>query len=223
LEAILLDFAQEGGLEAAEREIVRAFEPCAWERKTPGIATLGGMLDGRPAGIAEAEYAGGLVECFARGVVYSLAEKAILAVSCHKDKLGMAARYYETEGREARLCGYLARGGLGFGDEPVGVDMSFDVVDGDERFATCERYGLGCVYAHEEGRREAGTPCYADRIDVYPGHTGAGESFFKDGDDRYDVLTGRKLRHHAAVFLMEWDLRRDNVSYDMATVAHNGY
>ncbi len=101
--AIFLHLAKEGCLEAAEGEVVTPLEPGAGQCKASGIASLGGFLDCRTARIPEAEDARRLVESLACGIVNGLSEQLVLAVARHQHQLGMAARHYQAERREARL------------------------------------------------------------------------------------------------------------------------
>ena len=71
--------AADRGLEAREREVaIRPADHRPRKGKTGGIAVAGGRFDRRPAGIAEAQQAGGLVEGLAHRIVDGGAQAAIL-------------------------------------------------------------------------------------------------------------------------------------------------
>ena len=97
-------------------------------------------VDPGAAGVAEAEELGDLVEGFAGGVVYRVADvavvPAVVAARCGEIEVGVAAG--DDEGEEWAVMG-ARRAGASPED---GVDVAFEVVDGDEGLAERRRRGL---------------------------------------------------------------------------------
>ncbi len=94
-----LDGAEDGGLEAGERE-VEAINLRMWERVFSRVAIESGLGDGRAARVGKAEDLGDFVEAFTDGVVAGGANDVELIMSGHVDDLSVAARDDKGEERE---------------------------------------------------------------------------------------------------------------------------
>ena len=88
----LPDHRQHRSLQSAEAEVeAAARDHGAWQGKAACFSGRGKPGQGRPAGVAQSEQLGGLVECFARGVIQRLAQEPVLAYSGNVHQLGVAA------------------------------------------------------------------------------------------------------------------------------------
>ena len=71
-----------------------------------------------------------------------------------------------------------------------GVDVAFEVVDGDEGFVEAVGEGFGVGDADEEGSGEAGACGYGYGVEVGEGDVWLVEGFADYGDDVAEVLAG---------------------------------
>ena len=101
-----------------------------------------------------------------------------------------------------------------------GVDVAFEVVDGDERLRERVGEGLGVSDADEERAGEAGAFGDGDGVELPHGHLGFAEGSVDDGDDGAEVLAGGELGDDAAVGGVDGDLRGDDVR-ELACAALN--
>ena len=92
-----------------------------------------------------------------------------------------------------------------------GVDVAFEVVDGDERLAQREGEGLGVADTDEQRAGEAWAFGDGDRIQLRHAYAGFAEGGVDDRDDGAEVLAGGELRNDAAVGRVDGDLRGDDV------------
>ena len=111
------------------------------------IAPLCGALDGRPAGEAKVEQAGDLVKRLAGSIVKRAAQPLVAAVGGHQHQLGVAARDDQHQHGEA-VAGARRRP-HGACVQPVRVDMSFQVIDRQQRQAAGKGQPLGRVHADQ--------------------------------------------------------------------------
>ncbi len=122
--------------------------------------------------------------------------------------MGVAAGDYE---REERAGGWEGGGVL----HQHGVDVAFEVVDGDERLAQRPCEGLGVADADEQRAGETGAFGDGDGIQVFmpniAPHAGFAEGGVDDGDDGAEVLAGGELGDDAAVGGVDGDLGGDDV------------
>lgn len=88
---VLLVVADDGGFDAAEAEVEGIAEAGAGEADGFGVAFFGEAVDYGAAGVAEADGAGGFVECFACRVVAGSAEGLVGSVGVGADEVGVAA------------------------------------------------------------------------------------------------------------------------------------
>ena len=97
---MLADVVDDRRLQAAEAEVEPVVEHRPREADRLGIAVQRGVVDRRPAGIAEVEEPRHLVERLAGGVVDRLAEQPVVAVPAHLDQHRVAARHQQHDERE---------------------------------------------------------------------------------------------------------------------------
>jgi len=64
-----------------------------------------------------------------------------------------------------------------------GVDVAFEMVDGDERQTLCEGEGFGVGDADEQCSGQAGTGGDGDGVEIGEGDVGLGQRGADDGDD----------------------------------------
>lgn len=211
--AALADGVEDGGFEAAEAEVEGAVQPGAGEVERGWPTFEGGFSDVRTAGEGQAEEPPGFVEGFSGGVVAGAADALVLSVATHEDEVGVSAGDDEAEGGE-----------LGFGafDEPVCVDVTFEVIDADERQAAAEGDGARGVVADQETAGEAGAPGAGDGIDVVEGAVRGLERFADDGHDLEQVLAAGDFGDDAAVFCVEVDLGCDDGGECHAAIFDDG-
>ena len=159
-----------------------------------GVAVGGEGVDPGAAGVAETEELGdfvvGFAGCVVDGAAYVLvlprsAGSLLLVWVLGEVEVGVSAG--DDEGEERQAHGGC-RGFAGFHED--GVDVAFEVVDGDERLGEAVGEGFGVGDADEEGSGETGTFGHGDGVEVGEGEVGAGEGFADDEDDVAEVLAG---------------------------------
>jgi hypothetical protein len=205
---VLLGGAQERGLHAAVAEVEGIAEPGAGQAVEVGIAARGGALDRGAAGVAEAEDARALVESFAGRVVGGAPEQAVVSVALHHDQLGVAAGDDQADQREGG-----GRRGEVFPrlEEPVGVEVPFQMVDRDQRQAARPGDRLGPVDTDHQRSRQPRALGDGEGVDVVQRETGTVERGAHGRLDRSDVPPRGEFGHDAAVLAVEVDLRGDHV------------
>ena len=239
--AVEFDVAADGGFDAAEGEVEArgvlvggerglagelgggvagglGFDLGEGEGDGFGVAVGGEGVDPGAAGVGQAEELGDLVEGLAGGVVEGLAYVAevprLFGRLGGEVEVGVAAA--DDEGEEW--------GGVGEGRACVhenGVDVAFEVVDGDEREVGAEGEGLGEADADEQGSGEAGAFGDGDGGEIGVGDVGTLHGLADDGDDGAEMLAGGQLGDDAAVVAVD-ELRGDDVGEDCMAVADDG-
>lgn len=215
---MLAKMVEDGGFDSAEAEIVRIAAHFGFaEADGAGIPVRSEIVDDGAAGIAEGEHFGDFVVRFTGGVV---ARAADARVGEQRGVLGsvrgasgrnfdqieqrMAAGHDETHGRKLRR----ASGGMGF--EKNGVDVTFEVIHGDERLVERKRKDFSVCQADEKRADKAGALGDADGVDFRQRKTGLSNCFANHRNNLAQVLAGSEFRNDAAVFAMNGDLRSDN-------------
>jgi len=102
------------------------------------------------------------------------------------------------------------------------VDVSFEVIDGNERFAEGLRESFGISDSHQERTNETRALCHAHGVDVGEIEAGLGKCFADDWDDLAEVFARGKFRYDSAVFAMNIDLGSDDAGEDFAAVGDDG-
>ena len=205
------------------RELGRGVDGGPWfdlregEGDGSGVAVGGEGVDPGAAGIAEAEELGDFVVGFAGGVVDGAADDAVVpgcrfARLAGEIEVGVAAGDDEGEGGNRTSDGEPSSWGPGVGCfHQDGVDVAFEVVDGDEGLVEAEGEGFGVGDADEEGAGEAGAVGDGDGVEVGEGDTWPWQGGADDGDDGAEVLAGGEFGDDSAVVGVEGDLRGDDV------------
>jgi hypothetical protein len=121
-----------------------------------GHPLLGERGERRPAGIAQPEQLGGLVEGLARSVVLRFAEQGVAPDAVDPHELGVPARHQQGDEREARRTHRQQRG----------QQMPLEVMDADGRDVQREREGMREGGAHQQGAGQAGTLGVADALEL---------------------------------------------------------
>jgi hypothetical protein len=96
------------------------------------------------------------------------------------------------------------------------------VIDGDERLANRPRRRFRERHADQQGTDQTRPLRHRDRVKVVPAGAAIRERALDDAADVAHVLARRELRHHAAPFAMDVDLRRDDVGSDLPAVLSVG-
>ena len=94
------DGVQDGGLEAAEAEVVAALSQARGRRRPSRRASRAGRSTAGPPGKPSPSSAADLVEGFAGGVVARAAEAPVVAVAAHQHEVGVAAGDDQAERRQ---------------------------------------------------------------------------------------------------------------------------
>lgn len=176
LHGVEFGIAADGGFEAAEGEVEASrigvgkvfarqlgggvaggFLPDLGEGKEAGVGcTVGGEdVDPGAAGVGKAEEFGDFVEGFAGGVIEGFANVAVAPCCCFRlpglrGEIEVRVAAADDEGEERVRVG---EGSGGVHED--GVDMAFQVIDGDQREVGAEGEGFGEGDADEQGPGEA--------------------------------------------------------------------
>ncbi|MCK7541387.1 MAG: hypothetical protein MZV63_66115 [Marinilabiliales bacterium] len=184
-DAALPDDLQRGRFEPAEAEIeAPVLRPGHGEGEGLGVAALAQLFDHRPAGIAEAEELGDLVERLPRGVVARPAEELVRKRLVHLIEGRVSARDEKPQH------------GIGDGGilEEAGLEVGIEVVDADEGFLVIVGQALGERETDEKRADEPGALGHGEEIDLPQAGVGPGQRLSDDRRDRLDVLPRSQLR-----------------------------
>ena len=99
--------------------------------------------------------------------------------------------------------------GLAF-EKQDGVDMTFEVVDGDEGQVLSEGESFGVGDADEKCSGEAGAAGYGDGIEIGEGNVGLGQCCADYGNDGAKMLAAGQLGDDSAVAGVGGDLGGDD-------------
>ena len=208
----VLGAAQEGGLQPGEAEVEAVTHARPGEALGAG-GLPGDALDLGPAGEAQTQDAGGLVEGLAGGVVAGPAQELVVASAPHEDQVRVAPGGDEAEKGQARLV----HGG-GALLQPGGVDVSLQVVYAQEGDPQGQGEALGEVGAHQEGAGQARAHGHSHGVQLAGGHVRLGQGTAVDGDHGQDVLPGSHLRDDAPVAGVDLHLGADDAGEETAAV-----
>src|SRR5690606_8710341 len=135
---LAFDVIEDGGLDPREAEIEGVgFEERAGKAYRVAPPSHGRAGDRRPAGIAETEDRGGLVERFSDRIVERVSKELVRGEALAPIKRGVAARDHERD-RWKHGAGVDSLGAA-LRLEEARVDMRVDVIHADERNAPGER------------------------------------------------------------------------------------
>src|SRR5579885_247494 len=228
---------EHSGLQPAEAEIVGAAQPGA--RQAIGVAgqchrlaralqlLLGlarGLLDRGTAGIVQAENAGNFVESLAGCIVPCPAQQFILSVGMHQHQLAVRARDDQAEQRKCGIAGLklpgigLGRAGIALLAQPVGIDMRLQVVHPQERQVIGQRERLAHRQTYQQRARQTGTIGRGDGVDILPAAMRLLHRGFDNRQDRRQLLARGHLWYHAAITIVNLDLRGNDIREQIATI-----
>jgi hypothetical protein len=91
------------------------------------------------------------------------------------------------------------------------MDVAFQMVDGNERFAEPERKCLGVGDPDEQRARQTRTFGDGDGIEIVKGELRLGQRGAYHRYDIAEVLTGGQFRHHATVGCVRGNLGGNNI------------
>jgi hypothetical protein len=191
--------------EAAEGEVELAGRG-AREVEGGRVALLGEPVYLGPAGVAETQQPGALVERLPGGVVQGLAEHLIAREVVDARQEGVAPARHQAE------IGRLDRPGT----EGARHHVALQVVHRRERQAARRSQRLPGGDAHEQGPDQARPARDCDLLHLVQGRAPLLERVGYDRVEQLQVPARCHLGHHAPVARMEEPLRRDRVRTDLA-------
>ena len=208
----LLHVERHRRLDAAEGEVGAAIAHLR-ERECDrlGIAGDGGALDHGPAGKAETEELGDLVESLPRGVVARLAHQRVRERRPRVIERGVAARDHERQERMLRRIVGQERG----------VDVSLQVIHGHQRQPVDVRKGLRDGAPHQQGADEPRALRDGDSVEIGQAHVGVRERLLHDRHDDLEVTARGELGDDAAVGGVDGILRGDDAREDTTAVGEH--
>ena len=105
--------------------------------------------------------------------------------------------------------------------DEVRGDMALDMVHADQRLVRGPGEGLRGRYSDQQRSHQPRSVGDAHRVHLLQGHIRLLQGRFHHLIDLFNMLSGRDLRHHAAVHGMGGDLRVDDVRQDFPSVLHD--
>ncbi len=103
-----------------------------------------------------------------------------------------------------------------------GMDVAFDVIDGDQRDVATEGEGLGVGDADQQRADEAGAWSHGDGVERGPIDIGVFERLTDGGDDGAEVFPRGEFGDDAAVFGVSIELRSDHAGQNASAIGNNG-
>ena len=104
----------------------------------------------------------------------------------------------------------------------VGGDVAPDMVHRDQRYPQSIGRRFGEVDPHQQRTDEAGRIGHGDGVQLAARQAGVLQRLLGKTVDGLNMLARGDLRHNAAVFAVQRDLRGDAVRQDASSVLHNG-
>ena len=187
-----------GGFQAAETEIQRSIlQHRAWQREAPALPALGKLRQLRPARVRQTEHFGGFVEGFTGSVIHAFPQQPVLPHAIDAHELGVAAGDQQRhKGKRGRRLGQQRR-----------EQMTFEVMDGNGRFAQRAGVGVGKRCAHQQRPRQPGAGGVGDGIERLCGQSGLMQRLRQQARQAADVVARSQFRHHAAICRVQGNLR----------------
>ena len=184
------------------------------------VAVLRELVDDRAAGIAQRQQFGHFVEGLAGSIVARVPDVAVRptpALLLGQVQVRVAAGDHQRQHREIDFVIALL---------PLlqqhGVNMAFQVVDGDQRLLQGKRQRLGITDTHQQRSRQSGPLSHGQRVDRLVGLAGLRQRLAHHGHNRPQMLARGQLRHHAAIGLVGRNLREHDVGDNLLADAHHG-
>ena len=176
------------------------------------VAKLCLTVESSAAGIRHSKHARDLIEAFPRRVVARRAEDAHFRVILHVHDQTVSAGNDKADERrlQLRIRQIICR------------NMSADVMHRHQRHIQRKGRRLRKVHANQNCADQPRRIGHGDRINVLPRQLRSLEGLICQRVDCLNVLPRGDLRHHAAVKLVDRDLRSDAVGQNFTSVAHDG-
>ena len=178
------------------------------------VAKLGQPRQCRPAGVAQAEQLGGLVEGLAGRVVDGFAQQLVAAHAIDAHQLRVAAA--DQQGDEGKF-GWI-------GAEEGRQQVPLQVVHAQHRLAQRRTQRAGHAGAHQQRTRQAGAARVSYYIDSCQRLPRLRQHVIGQWNHAADVVTAGQLGHHAAVVGMHRHLGvqrvRQQLGHAVFTRAH---
>src|SRR5689334_20022799 len=95
------------------------------------------------------------------------------------------------------------------------MDVSFEVIDRDQRLFQRKSECLGIAYADQQCSRESRPLSYGESVNGFVTLSGLRQSLPYYGHDRAQMLTRRQLGNHTSIGLVSCDLRGNNIGDDL--------
>ena len=188
---------QRVGLEPAETE-VQTGSVGHWPRETEAssVTRFGQLGDGRPAGVAQTQHLGGLVEGLACGVVHRFTQNPVAADAGDLHQLGVATGDKQGEERKFGRIRFQQRG----------EQVAFHVVDADGWHIQAPGQAAGDRGTSQQGADQAGPAGVGDAVECLERDAGIGADLPDERHELADVVTRRQFRYDAAVLGVNVDL-----------------
>ena len=202
-----VDSAHHRALEPGEGEMrLSAAHQRAGQRHGGGIALARQRLHHRPAGIAQAQDLGRLVEGLAQRVVDRGRQPAVSPDALDDQDLAMSARNQQQQiGIVQRRIG-----------QARGQGVAFQVVDRDQRLAARQRQRLGGDQPHHHAANQARPGGGRDGVDIVQGEARIGQRPLDQRGKLFGMRARGDLRHHAAIGAVLVLLRGDALGENVA-------
>ena len=105
--------------------------------------------------------------------------------------------------------------------EEIGKDMPFQMIDADKRFAQRKRQRLSRRHANQKCPHETRAIRYGHLVDIFKFHAGRAQALINYRHNIYDMFAGGNFRHHPAKFLMNGNLRGDDIGKNLPSAPQN--
>ncbi len=167
------------------------------------IAVPGGPLHQRPAGVAQPQHLGDLVEGLSQGVVDGGAQPRVGADALHREKLAVPARHQQKQERKRHVVG-----------QPRGQRVPLQMVDGQERQIVYRGDGLGGHHPHEHAADQPRAAGGGDAVQVREPHAGLVHGLGDQAIEVFEMGAGGDFGDHAAEGPMIVQLRQHAIGKD---------
>ena len=115
--------------------------------------------------------------------------------------------------------GRVLRSGVRF--QKNRVDVAFEMVHADERYAQCLRQNFAIRDAYQQRSHQPGTACDSNRLQSLQCDSSLFQRFAHHRHNLSQMLARGKLRHNAAIFAVNRDLRCDDAGKNGIAVGND--
>ena len=102
------------------------------------------------------------------------------------------------------------------------MDVPLEMIHCNQRQTLRKRQGLGICDAHKQRARQARTAGYRNGVEIGQRNACLGQRRAHHGHNRTQMLAAGELRHHASIFGMGGNLRRDHGRQRACATLHDG-